>query len=447
MRPLISAIRSAVSKQNKTAIPYSAPNVSVLPFSVNSSEREMAAMGAVGILFSIVNKNATSIASTKWHLVRDPSPRARVNTEPVEVTNHLALDIWNKPNDFFGQNEFVETFQQHLDLTGEAWWVVKKTAGIPMSIWPARPDRMEIIPDPDRFISHYIYRSPSGQSIRLEIDEVIQLRMPNPLDIYRGMGPVQSVLADIDSTKYSAEWNKNFFLNSAEPGGIVKYDHALEDDEFKRVTNRWREQHQGVAQAHRVAVIEDGAEWIDRKFTMQDMQFKELRDVSREIIREAFGFPKPMLGTVEDVNRANAEATEVIYARWTLIPRLERIKSALNNEFLPMFKGTGEGVHFEYESPVPEDVATENATLLARAQAASLLIQAGFKPADVLSVVELPEMAFEPPKPVAPPAAPGQGSGSGGNDQQPNSQDMENLIKGLRRNSNFTQAMLNSLGR
>jgi len=56
----------------------------------------------------------------------------------------------------------------------------------------------------------------------------------------------------------------------------MKYDHVLEDDEFKRVTSRWREQHQGVAQAHRIAVIEDGAEWIERLLTTSE-RFEFLR--------------------------------------------------------------------------------------------------------------------------------------------------------------------------
>lgn len=433
MRSLIRALTSTVEK---TPVPYSSnfTGVSIPYNNYQGAERELRSMGSVGVLFAIVAKNSTSIAGVDWCLVRDPSPRARVNTEPVEIANHAALDVWNKPNAFFGRNEFVETFQQHLELTGEAWWVVPKRGGIPMGLWPVRPDRMEVVPHPTRFIDYYNYRSPDGTRIRLETNEVIQIRMPNPMDMYRGMGPVQSVLADIDSARYSADWNRNFFLNSAQPGGILRFDHELDDDEFRKVSQRWREQHQGTAQAHRVAII-DGGEWIDRKFTMQDMQFKELRDVSREIIREAFTFPKPLLGSTEDVNRANAEAAEVIYARWTLINRLERIKSALNNEFLPMFGPTGVGVHFEYKSPVPEDQELENATLLAKAQAASLLITAGFDHSDVLQTVGLPDMGLAPV--VAPPTPTPQAL--------PPSDPMARLIAVMNNRGNFGNAILNNL--
>jgi hypothetical protein len=47
------------------------------------------------------------------------------------------------------------------------------------------------------------------------------------MDPYRGMGVVQTILVDLDATRASAEWNRNFFLNSAEPGGIVEVDRRL----------------------------------------------------------------------------------------------------------------------------------------------------------------------------------------------------------------------------
>src|SRR5690606_31685077 len=121
----------------------------------------------------------------------------------------------------------------------------------------------------------YVYTSPSGEQVPLAVDDVIFLRRPNPLDPYRGMSVVQTILMDIDATAASAEWNANFFRNSAEPGGIVEAERRLTDDEFSEFRARWAEQHRGVQNAHRVAVLENGLKWVDRKYTMRDMQFTE----------------------------------------------------------------------------------------------------------------------------------------------------------------------------
>ncbi|NUS24432.1 MAG: phage portal protein [Streptomyces sp.] len=354
---------------------------------------QMAAMGSVGTLFSIVNRTSTATSQVEWKLWR--TAKSGKDKDRVEVTSHAALDLWNKPNSFMPRQEFVEVEQQHVDLTGEGWWVIARDerSPIPLELWPVRPDRMTPVPDPDMFLRGYMYRAPGGEEVALGLDEVIQLRMPNPLDPYRGMGPVQSILADLDSTKYSAEWNRNFFLNGAAPGGIIKVSKTLGDAEFDELRMRWNEQHRGVANAHRVAILEQG-EWVDRRFTQADMQFVELRKVSRDVIREAFGIPAFALGEVADVNRATAEASKAWFAEMLTVPRLERFKAALNHDLLPLFGVAAQGLEFDYVSPVPGDREADAAELTAQASAAERLVAAGYDPADVLSVVGLPEMRF-----------------------------------------------------
>lgn len=376
-------------------VSYTGNAVSQLPLFGGhvGQEASLEAMGKLGILFAIVNRNSNAVSQVNWHLYRSSASGSK--EDRVEVTRHLALEVWNKPNPFMTRQEFVEVFQQHLELTGEGWWLTSGPAGLqaPTELWPMRPDKMEPVPSPTKFISGYVYNGPNGVKVPLTTDQVIFLRMPNPLDPYRGLGPVQSVMVQIDSARYSAEWNRRFFLNSAEPGGIIKVPNRLSDPEFQELQLRWNEQHRGVANSHRVAILEEG-EWVDRKYTNRDMQFVELSNLSDNKIRQAFAFPKPMLGDSEDVNRANAEAADEYYARYLMIPRLERIKGALNNDFLPLFGTTGQGLEFDYEDPVPENKEANNNELTSKSSAAKSLVDAGFAPDDVLKTVGLPKMNF-----------------------------------------------------
>lgn len=389
-------MRSLKSALMKAPVPYTSTSrgrtlLNPMGSVTYDNKTLLGTFGGNGTLFGIVDCLSENTAQVEWKLYRK-SESGR-DEDRKEVTRHLALSVWNKPNDFYTRQELVHTGQQHNDLTGETWWIVSRDsrASMPMELWPCRPDRIVPVPHPTEFLSGYVYLGPDGERIPLKLDEVIQLRRPNPLDPYRGMGPVQTILTDLDSSRYSAEWNRNFFRNSAEPGGIIEVPESLSDGEFREMRDRWNEQHRGVAAAHRVAILEHG-KWIDRKFTQRDMQFVELRKASSEVVREAFRFPKPLLGSVDDVNRANADAAEVVLARWLLVPRLERIKLALNNDFLPMFGSTGQGVEFDYCNPVPEDAELENATLTARSTAAAALVTAGYDPTGVLAAVGLPDI-------------------------------------------------------
>jgi len=368
----------------------------------------MAAMGSVSTLFSIVNRTSNATSQVNWRLWRTKIDGRRrtatgEETQRTEVTQHAALDLWNRPNAFMTKQHFVESVEQHVDLVGEGVIVVVRDPRfrLPLELWPVRPDRVEPIPHPTEFLSGYIYRGPDGEQVPLRLDEVIHLKMPNPLDPYRGLGPVQAAMTDLDSARYSAAWDRNFFINSAEPGGVIEMEKRLTDEEFDEFQERWRESHQGVSAAHRVAILEQG-KWVPNAFTQKDMQFAELRGVSRELIREAFGIHGHMLGNSQDVNKVNAEAGEISFARWIVYPRAQRIKGEINAKLLPMFGETTAGLEFDHDRVVPEDREADDRERTSRAQAFQLLVSAGADMDDAADAVGLPRM-----RPATVSAAPG----------------------------------------
>ncbi|MFB7440245.1 phage portal protein [Streptomyces mirabilis] len=393
--------RAAATFANKTPISFAPPGSGRRTGFAGGLTRpagqtaQMRAQGSNSTLYAIVDRIITSYSQVEWHLYR--TAKSGRDEDRVEVMTHAVLDLWNAPNKFMTGPMFRESGQQHEELTGEQWWVIARNPQfkqLPLELWPVRPDRMDPIPDAEDFIVGYVYRSPNGEMVPLDVEDVIFQRRPNPIDPYRGVGVVQTILVDLDATRASAEWNRAFFLNSAEPGGIVQVDKRLSDEEFNEFRDRWAEQHRGVSNAHRVGVLENGLQWVDRKYSMRDMQFTELRDVAREIIREAFGMPKPMLGAVDDVNRANAEAAGFVFAEWLIKPRLKRVKEILNTRLLPMYGRLGEGLEFDFDDPTPENREVDAAELTARTTAAALLVEKGFDPAATLSAVGLPEIAF-----------------------------------------------------
>lgn len=400
---MTSLLRAIHDKATKTPVPFTNKNIYLSEMPPRGQYAEMNSYGSVGTLFSVVSTLANATAQVEWKLYRKSKTGKKEDRE--QVTSHLALSLWNKPNEFYTQQEFIEGFQQHVDLVGEGWWIVNYSpqfGNIPVDMWFVRPDRMTPIKSATEFIIGYEYTGPNGEKIHLDKKEVIFLRMPNPLDPYRGMGPVQSILSDLDASKYASEYNRNFFLNDATPGGIIELTENLSDQEFEQFATRWNEGHKGVNNAHRVAILEQG-KWVDRKYTMSDMQFTELRTINRDVILEAFGVSKAMLGIVEDVNRATMSAIDAMFGKRKLVPRLERIKQALNNDFLPLFGVTGQGLEFDYDcdSVVPDDAELASKVLAAKSKAFVELTGAGLDREDTLRALGLPEIKVAPIAPVS----------------------------------------------
>ena len=263
-----------------------------------NSDAYLRAYGTVGTVWQIVFLLSSNTAKPEWRLYRKAQRDGRVryttsdqgSDQRTEVLKHQALAVLQKPNPFYSRFTLMEASQQHMEMTGEWIWVVEydPRANFPVGLWPVRPDRMEPVPDPADYLKGWVYTSPDGrEQVPLEPREVIQGRYPNPMDPYRGLGPVQSVLVEVQADRAAAEWNRNYFWNSAEPGGVIQVDHALDDDEFDELAGRWRESHRGVSRAHRVAILEGGQTWVPNSHSIKDMDFTALRGLSRDQIGRA----------------------------------------------------------------------------------------------------------------------------------------------------------------
>ena len=400
MRDLISSLRSKAptiipSVTNRTPIPvgdsqssnfFSSTSDGSLPI----GDRAYQAYGSISTLFSIVRQISEAFCTVGWHLYRRGPQRDAARRQ--EILSHGFLTVWNRPNPFMTGRSFREVSQQHLDLVGETIWVLYKVGNVIIEMWPVRPDRIKPVKHPVKFLLGWVYTGPDGEEVPLELDEVIQIKYPNPGDPYRGMGPVQTLLNDLDSARYSAEWNRNFFINGAQPGGVIEVDYRMSDTEWKAFVARHNAEHRGVANAHRVAVLEN-AHWKDTSYSMSDMQFVELRNLSREVIREAYAFPKPMLGTVDDVNRANSDAAKEIMAEQHTSPRCNRWKDIVDNFLLPQF-ANGSNMELDYDNPTPINNDAENARRNSQWSAAKNGVTAGYEPKGVLEAVGLPDMEW-----------------------------------------------------
>ncbi len=286
------------------------------------AETFMRQYGMSGTIYGIISLLAETTATPSWHLYKKPPADGRVryttgdqgSDQRIEVVQHAAIQLLNSPNDWHTRFEYFEGSQQHEELTGETFWVLDAEAGFPTSMWYIRPDRMEPVPDAENYLLGWIYRGPSGEQVPLKTEEVILEKRPNPLDPYRGAGPVASIMPNIQQQRYATEYQRNLFLNGADPGGVITVPGNLNEPQFDELIDRWREAHRGVARAGHVGVLEGGATWTPNANSNKDMEYGQLRLANRDELREAWRIHKTMMGTSDDVNRCHDDQTEVLTA-------------------------------------------------------------------------------------------------------------------------------------
>lgn len=401
--------------KNNAPVPYVARGSSARLTSLTQApatgfEAQMRALESNGTAYAIVQRIIEAYAEVQWCLYRVPRDGRRrfapgyagPQDNRTEVIRHPALTLWNQPNPFHTGHAFRETSGQFQEVTGEQHWLVVKQGSLPYELWPVRPDRMFPVPHPTKFLAGWVYRSPDGEEVPLGVDDVIFIRNPRPTNIYRGLSPLAALHTDLDAVRQASEYTSSWFRNGARPGGVIQAEQNISDEDFDIFQARWKETHQGVDNVNRVAILEAGMTWQNTYTTHDEMQLVELRESARETIREAFGFPKAMMGATDDVNKANAYAGEVLFARWVIKPRLIRTREVLNRYLLPMYGSSAEGLEFDFVNPVPEDDEISAQVLLNKAQSAKFLADTGlWEAADILATCGLPEMA-ELPEPRMP---------------------------------------------
>lgn len=355
--------------------------------------------GTDSVIHSIVARLAEEVAAAEWGLYS----RAANKEDRRAIKSHGVLDFLEHPNDFQSWAEIVESAQQHHDLVGELDIVLGFVGGIqqPIDCWVLRPDRIQPVPDAVEFLAGWIYISPDGgERIPLSVREVMRTRQPSPVDPYRGMGAIQALMLDLTGQQASKEWQASFFENSARPNGVIEIDRHLVDTEYDEMQQRWADGHKGISKAHRVAMLEHGAKWVETSFNMRDLQVAELENVARDKALVAFGMPKSVLGIVEDVNRANAEAGEYLFAKHMIRPRLQRWKAMLNRQLLPWFGAQSARQYvLDFDDPVPENSEAALNELKIKGEILVALVGANFEAADVLEMLEWPDLGYEKPAP------------------------------------------------
>lgn len=332
-------------------------------------------------LRAVTGRIAQAMAATDWQLyaVRKPQQRAVKNAmlqrasgairhkalnELVEqdeadlIPNHPLLDLLHYGNPHHTGVQLWRLTCASLDLVGEIFWLLQRNGvGAPAAVWPIPPTWVLETPVPGRDSYRVNFK---GRYAEVPATEIVCLNDPNPADPYgRGTGLAAALGDELATDEYAAKLVRQFFLEGARPDFMIwprNTEMGLDPAELKRFTNDWLNRHQGYARAFRpyMAQQEMGVHEFDKDFGK--MQMVELREFERNTIIQTYGMPPEMLGVLESSNRATIEAAEYIFTRWVLTPRLELLRSILQERLVPQFD---DRLVLDYLSPVPEDKARE----------------------------------------------------------------------------------------
>lgn len=349
-------IRGAIAKFLKVNVQKGVNSLSSGgdPFLVWLYEKKVSKQKAMqvfsGWVYASIKAVAKEIAVTKFKLYELDNDGNR-----TELFNHELLDILHAPNQFQTGYEILYKIAAHLELVGNAYVYlagVSDEKGKPTMMRLLDPKNVKPVKAPfPGFISHYEYRLDQQLHI-FQPHQILHIKYPDPNDDIEGIGTIQSIAQWVDADNYATEFNRRYFLNGARIGGYLTSETALSSEQLDYLKKSFEAIYSGVENAYRVAALPKGTAFVEGQASQKDMDFVEGQRMSRDKIMAGSQIPKTVLGITEDVNRANAEASNYVFALRTVKPLVELISTFLNEFLVPRY---GESLELGYENPVPED--------------------------------------------------------------------------------------------
>ena len=289
------------------------------------------------------------------HLEKRYHRKFATNQVVEEVFEHPIIDLLHNVNPHMNQFELFELMILAEELTGNAYWLlgINESLGVPTEIWPLFPQCMKVIPSRENFIQGWEYKIGS-EKLTFTPEEIIQFKYPNPKDAFYGMGPMEaSVLAADLGTSMNIYETQNFKnAGHIDMAMVLPADGTPPNKEgLKKIQSDWKRKFTGLRNVGKLPFLSGGGELVNLQFSPKDMAFLKGRKASLEEVAAIFGVPLSKL-TVENVNRANAEAGNFSYQKDTILPKLKRIEQKLNEQFVPLWDSS---LFLAFDNPVPED--------------------------------------------------------------------------------------------
>jgi len=252
----------------------------------------------------------------------------------TEIENHpLSVLLNRQANPYETGQAFRYRLHTQMDLSKRGVFVevVTGRGGALKEMHLLNPKHTWPIPDPDRFVSGFQMRLPSGETFDLPVFKegkggVLWIRRPHPTDPYSSSTWLDAAGISIDLDHYARVYNRNFLYNDGRPGGIlvINQDSDISPEDAAVLQARMSG---GPGSAGRVTIMEaDQAEYHDTSTTARDAQYVESRALSKGEILGAAGTPES-LWNASGRTFDNADAELESWWRNEMVPECEAVAS------------------------------------------------------------------------------------------------------------------------
>jgi HK97 family phage portal protein len=308
-------------------------------------------------VFAAVRLLSETIGSLPGHVMRHTDAgKEKALTHPLYPLIH------EQPNAEQTAMEWRETAMCHLLLRGNHYSEKQyDAAGRLIALWPIHPDRVKVQRASVNAPLDYLITIPgTGQTVLLRQERMLHLRGLSSNGV-TGLSPIAAARQAIGLALAAQEYGGRLFKNDTRPGGVLEHPQKLSEGAYKRLKTSIEEQHQGLTNAHRMMILEEGMKWSQVGINPDEAQFLESRKFSVTEIARLFNIPPHFLRDLERATFSNIEQQAIEFVVYSVRPWLVRFEQRLKIELLSEQDRLAHFIKFNVDGLLRGDIQTRYA--------------------------------------------------------------------------------------
>jgi HK97 family phage portal protein len=284
--------------------------------------------------YTVVDKLASDIARLDYKVFK-VSYNKQGEADKEYVNDHPFLELIKKPNNDQGKYEYMYSLVMYFILSGQMFQKRVVSGGEPTRLFVLRPDTMGMLLAKSKQTGWYFEYN--GQQTNYKYDEISYIRIPDPIDPYRGFSPLRACAYAIDGNNVTNKWNFSMIKNGARPSGILSTDQTLSDVQIKRLKSLLKGFWSGVFNAGKGQVLDGGMRWNQMSLSSKDMDGIEYHKLNSRKIAQVLQIPNQLLGFPDSATYANYAEANKAYTEGALLNMAQRIVDEWNNWLMPLY--------------------------------------------------------------------------------------------------------------
>ncbi len=282
----------------------------------------------VTTVYACVRILSYTLASLPLPVYRRLQPRGkeRASDHPVYFLLH------DKPNEYQTSFVFRSTMMTHLCLYGNAYAEIETNRqGQPTALWIIPPWMVE--PKRSERGSLYYEVNIDGSHKRIPYYSMLHI-MGLGTDGLKGLSPIRQAQEAIGLSMAAEQFGSKFFAQGTNAGGVVEHPGKLSETAYKNLKESMQEKYEGLGNAHRLMLLEEGMKFSRNTIPPNEAQFLETRSFQIPDIARIYGIP---LHLVQETTKSTSwgsglEEMNIGFVVHTMRPWLTNIEQELNTK-------------------------------------------------------------------------------------------------------------------